>query len=98
MSKIGTVKAPEQWIVEVNGGYDALFDIYPLPVALQDDPDALGTVHTVGGKIVGIIASVHGKEARIMARGNPTLVNLVLTTEQDEALKALGIVNVGPVV
>lgn len=88
MAIVATVKHTEQWLKEVNGGYDVLFA--PLTVPAGTLPD---TIVTVGEQTV-IVAQVNGTAARCMVRGNPSLVDLPMTEAQATALSAVGIVNI----
>ena len=88
MAIVATVKQTEQWLKEVNGGYDILFA--PLTVPAGTLP---GTIVTVGKQTV-IVAQVTGTVARCMVRGNPSLVDLPMTAAQATALEAVGIVNI----
>lgn len=64
-----TVKQPEQWIVEVNGGYDICFTEVTLAAAAVD-----GQVITtpVNGIVSG--GGALGAKVRVMVRGNPSKV------------------------
>ena len=73
MAKIATVKQTEQWLKEVNGGYDILFKAMTV-VAADNKP---GTLLIVGGEPVGIVAqALTDTTARVMVRGNPSMVML----------------------
>ena len=104
MSLITTIKAPEQFIRQVNGDYNVLFDTVTVTVA-----DALpaGTVLKNGATVavaadtgvLGILAedkAAGTQRVRVMTRGNPTLVDnaqlSVASATVKDALEAKGIV------
>ena len=104
MSLITTIKAPEQFILQVNGDYNVLFDTVTVTVV-----DALpaGTVLKNGATVavaadtgvLGILAEdkVAGMQrVRVMTRGNPTLVDnaqlSVASASVKDALSEKGIV------
>lgn len=104
MSLITTIKAPEQFILQVNGDYNVLFDNVVVTVA-----DALpsGTVLKNGATVamstdtavLGILAEdkpAGTQRVRVMTRGNPTLVDAaklsVSSATVVAALEAKGIV------
>lgn len=83
MTVVATIKAPEQFIVEMNGDYNVPFDEVEVTVA-----GALtsGTILETTAKAVdGTSAAVFGilaqdkpagtARVRVMVRGNPTTVN-----------------------
>ena len=92
MAKIQTVKQPEQWLMEVNGGYDICFKEVQLAAAAVD-----GEVVTVGTD-KGIVSAggASGAFVRVMVRGNPSLVDKSQLTGADDAavtaLAAVGII------
>ena len=92
MAKIQTVKQPEQWLMEVNGGYDICFKEVQLAAAGVD-----GEVVTVGTD-KGIVSAggASGAFVRVMVRGNPSLVDKSQLTGADDAavtaLAAVGII------
>lgn len=91
MAKIATVKQPEQWIKEVNGGYDVLFETILMATAVPEEG-----VYSEGGEVVGIVAQVkENGYARMMVRGNPSVVDIPVTSAQRLALEAKGIVSIG---
>lgn len=92
MAKIQTVKQPEQWLVEVNGGYDICFAEVKLTANAVD-----GQVIAVGtGKGIVSAGGVTGAFVRVMVRGNPSLVDKSQLTGADAAavtaLAAVGII------
>ena len=104
MSLITTIKAPEQFIRQVNGDYNVLFDTVTVTVV-----DALpaGTVLKNGATVavaadtgvLGILAedkAAGTQRVRVMTRGNPTLVDAaqlsVSSATVVAALEAKGIV------
>ena len=92
MANIQTVKQPEQWLVEVNGGYDICFKEVQLAANAVD-----GQVIAVG-TAKGIVSAggVTGAFVRVMVRGNPSLVDKSQLTGADAAavtaLAAVGII------
>ena len=104
MSLITTIKAPEQFIRQVNGDYNVLFDNVTVSVA-----DALpaGTVLKNGATVavaadvgvLGILAEdkpAGAQRVRVMTRGNPSLVDAaqlsVASATVKDALEVKGIV------
>lgn len=104
MSLITTIKAPEQFIRQVNGDYNVLFDTVTVTVA-----DALpaGTVLKNGANVavaadtgvLGILAedkAAGTQRVRVMTRGNPSLVDnaqlSVASATVKDALEVKGIV------
>ena len=104
MSLITTIKAPEQFILQVNGDYNVLFDNVTITVA-----GALpaGTVLRNGSTVavaadtavLGILAedkAAGTQRVRVMTRGNPSLVDAaqlsVASADVKDALEAKGIV------
>lgn len=104
MSLITTIKAPEQFIRQVNGDYNVLFDEVTVTVA-----DALpaGTVLKNGATVavaadtgvLGILAenkAAGTHRVRVMTRGNPSLVDnaqlSVASASVKDALEVKGIV------
>ena len=104
MSLITTIKAPEQFIRQVNGDYNVLFDTVTVTVA-----GALpaGTVLKNGATVavaadtavLGILAedkAAGTQRVRVMTRGNPTLVDnaqlSVASASVKDALEVKGIV------
>lgn len=72
MPIIQTVKAPEQWLVEVNGGYDVCFAEFTLLAAAAD-----GEVIANGATLKAIVSKggAIGDKVRVMVRGNPSIVS-----------------------
>ena len=91
MAKIQTVKQPEQWLVEVNGGYDICFKEVQLAADAVD-----GQVITVDtGKGVVSAGGASGAFVRVMVRGNPSIVDKAQLTGADaDAITALASVGV----
>lgn len=104
MSLITTIKAPEQFIRQVNGDYNVLFDTVTVTVA-----GALpaGTVLKNGATVavaadtgvLGILAedkAAGTQRVRVMTRGNPSLVDnaqlSVASATVKDALEVKGIV------
>lgn len=79
MSLIQSVTAPEQWLIEVNGGYDVLFQM--VTVSALAAPVVSGQVITVAGVagasfgIVDKAYPVGTTKLRVMVRGNPAIVS-----------------------
>ena len=83
MALITTIKAPEQFILQVNGEYNMLFDTVVVTVAgalpagtvLKDAATASVAADTT---VLGILAedkAAGTQRVRVMTRGNPTLVD-----------------------
>lgn len=106
MSLITTIKAPEQFILQVNGDYNVLFDTVAVTVAgalpagtvLKDAATASVAADTT---VLGILAEdkaagTQPQRVRVMTRGNPTLVDAaqlsVSSATVVAALEAKGIV------
>lgn len=70
MPVITTIKQPEQWILEVNGGYDICFEEVTLEASASD-----GQVITT--PVNGIVSKggITGDIVRVMVRGNPSKVD-----------------------
>ena len=69
---LATVKQPEQWIVEVNGGYDICFAEHTLVAASVDGQVLTNAVEGIDGILSG--AGAIGDKVRVMVRGNPSKV------------------------
>ena len=104
MSLITTIKAPEQFILQVAGDYSVLFDTVSVTVAgalpagtvLKDAATASVAADTT---VLGILAedkAAGTQRVRVMTRGNPTLVDAaqlsVSSATVVAALEAKGIV------
>ena len=104
MSLITTIKAPEQFILQVNGDYDVLFDTVVVTVAgalpagtiLKNAATAAVAADTA---VMGVLAedkAAGTQRVRVMSRGNPTLVDAaqlsVSSATVVAALEAKGIV------
>ena len=104
MSVITTVTAPEQFIIEVNGDYNILFESVTCTVAgalasgtpLKDAATASIAADTV---VLGVLADAKPAGTaivRVMVRGNPTLIDsgklAVTSATIQAALEAKGIV------
>lgn len=72
MAILETVKQPEQWLVEVNGGYDICFVEHTLVAAKVDGEVATAAVEGIDG-IVSAGGEI-GDIVRVMVRGNPSKV------------------------
>ena len=104
MPLITTIKAPEQFILQVNGDYDVLFDTVVVTVAgALPAGTVLRAAATVSGAadttVLGILAedkAAGTQRVRVMTRGNPTLVDAaqlsVSSATVVAALEAKGIV------
>jgi len=83
MPIIATVKQPEQWVLEVNGGYDILFTEVTLAGDAVDGEVITAPVNGIvskGGKT--------GDLVRVMVRGNPTKVDSAQLTGSTTGLDA----------
>ena len=104
MPLITTIRAPEQFILEVNDGYSVLFDTVVVTVAgalpagtvLRNAATASVAADTT---VLGILAedkAAGTQRVRVMTRGNPTLVDAaqlsVSSATVVAALEAKGIV------
>ena len=96
MATITTVKAPEQFIVGINGDYSVCFESITVTVA-----DALpsGTVLKDAGTVavstdtdsIGILADdkpVGTQIVRVMVRGNPSLIDPAQLSVTSETIQA----------
>lgn len=72
MAILETVKQPEQWLVEVNGGYDILFVEHELVAKAVDGQVITTAVEGIDG-IVSKGGAI-GDIVRVMVRGNPSKV------------------------
>ena len=104
MPLITTIKAPEQFILQINGEYDTLFDTVVVTVAgalpagtvLRNAATAAVVADTA---VLGVLAedkAAGTQRVRVMARGNPTIVDAaqlsVSSATVVAALEAKGIV------
>ena len=104
MPLITTIKAPEQFILQINGEYDTLFDTVVVTVAgalpagtvLRNATTAAVAADTA---VLGVLAedkAAGTQRVRVMARGNPTIVDAaqlsVSSATVVAALEAKGIV------
>ena len=104
MPLITTIKAPEQFILQVSGDYDTLFDTVVVTVAgalpagtvLRNAATAAVAADTI---VLGVLAedkAAGTQRVRVMARGNPTIVDAaqlsVSSATVVAALEAKGIV------
>lgn len=89
MPKLETVKPAEQWLVEVNGGYDILFAEVQLAADAVDG-------EVIAAPVAGIVSKggSTGDFVRVMVRGNPSKVALDLLTGDASGLAALDILAV----
>lgn len=70
MAIIATIKQPEQWIMEVNGGYDICFAEVTLAADAVDGEVITAPVNGIVSK-----GGVTGDIVRVMVRGNPSKVD-----------------------
>ena len=96
MATITTVKAPEQFIVGINGDYNVCFesitvtvaDALPSGTVLKDaDTAAIDTDTTV----IGILADdkpAGTQIVRVMVRGNPSLIDRAQLSVTSETIQA----------
>ena len=106
MAKIATVKAPEQFIVDVNGDYHICFETFTCTIAgalasgtvLKDAATAAIAADT---NVIGILAddkAAGTQKVRVMVRGNPSLIDssqlAVTSATIQAALEAKGIIYV----
>lgn len=84
MSLIQSVTAPEQWLIEVNGGYDVCFQM--VTVSALAAPVVTGQVIPVTG-VAGVSFGIVDKaypvgatKLRVMVRGNPSIVSVKALT------------------
>lgn len=75
MAIIETVKNPEQWIVEVNGGYGICFQEVTLAADAVDG-------EVIAAPVAGIVSAggSTGDMVRVMVRGNPSKVRESMLT------------------
>ena len=96
MAIVTTVKAPEQFIVNINGDYNVCFESITITVA-----DALpsGTVLKDAGTVavstdtdsIGILADdkpAGTQIVRVMVRGNPSLIDRAQLSVTSETIQA----------
>ena len=81
-----TVKAPEQWILEVNGSYDIMFEEHILVAASVDGQVLVTAVEAIDGICSG--GGAIGDAVRVMVRGNPSKVDSTKITGVTTALDA----------
>jgi hypothetical protein len=82
MAIVKTVKAPEQFLVEVNGGYDIMFEEVEVTVAgaLASGTvlaDAATEATGIEASVIGILADdkpAGTATVRVMTKGNPSKV------------------------
>lgn len=89
MAIVQTVKPAEQWLLEVNGGYDILFAEVELAADAVDG-------EVIAAPVAGIVSKggVSGEYVRVMVRGNPTKVDASQLTGDASTLAALDILAV----
>ena len=83
MAIVTTVKAPEQFIVAVNGDYNVCFESIPVTVAAALPSgtvlkDAATVAVAADTAVIGILAddkAAGTQKVRVMVRGNPSLVD-----------------------
>lgn len=96
MAIITTVKAPEQFIVDVNGDYNICFDsinvtaaaALPSGTVLKDAATVAVAADTVS---IGILADdkpAGAKIVRVMVRGNPSLIDPAQLSVNSNTIKA----------
>ena len=104
MSLITTIKAPEQFILQVNGDYNVLFDNVTVSVAgalpagtVLKNGATVAVAADVG--VLGILAedkAAGTQRVRVMTRGNPSIVDAaqlsVASATVKDALEVKGIV------
>lgn len=83
---LATVKQPEQWIVQVNGGYDICFTEHTLVAAGTDGKVLTKAVEGIDGILSG--GGAIGDKVRVMVRGNPSLVKASALTGVTTGLHA----------
>ena len=106
MATITTVKAPEQFIINVNGDYHVCFESVTVTVAgalasgtvLKDADTAATDADTT---VIGILAddkAAGTQNVRVMVRGNPSLIDpaqlSVTSATVQDALEAKGMIYV----
>ena len=106
MATLATVKAPEQFIVDVNGDYNICFESITVTVdgalasgtPLKDAATASIAADTV---VLGILAddkAAGTQKVRVMVRGNPSLIDpaglAVTSATIQAALEAKGMIYV----
>lgn len=88
MPVIATIKKPELWIVQVNGGYDIMFEPHKLTVAATDGKVLTLATDGIDGIMSG--AGEIGDVVRVCVRGNPSLIDASkltgVTTGLDKSL------------
>ena len=92
MAKIETVKAKEDFIVQLNGDYNVIFTEVVAPKAV-----VVGEVAQASGVwFIAAAAAANGARVRGVVRGNPTTINkralTGLTAPAQAALEAKGLV------
>lgn len=89
MAITATVKQPEQWIVEMNGGYDVCFEAVTLLADAVDGEVIASPAQPVAGIVSG--GGQTGDVVRVMVRGNPSLVDGSQLTGDPAPLAEVGI-------
>ena len=96
MAIVTTVKAPEQFIVDVNGNYNVCFEsinvtaaaALPSGTVLKDAATVAVAADTVA---IGILADdkpAGTKMVRVMVRGNPSLIDPAQLSVNSNTIKA----------
>ena len=96
MAIVTTVKAPEQFIVDVNGDYNVCFEsinvtaaaALPSGTVLKDAATVAVAADTVS---IGILADdkpAGARMVRVMVRGNPSLIDPALLSVNSATIKA----------
>ena len=106
MATIATIKAPEQFIVDVNGDYHICFESVTCTVAgalasgtvLKDAATAAVAADTVAIGILADDKAAGTQKVRVMVRGNPSLIDgaqlAVTSATIQAALEAKGLIYV----
>jgi len=84
MTRLTEVKAPEQWLVEVNGGYAICFTEVTLTADAVDGQVLTTATYGISGILSG--DGVTGDVVRVMVRGNPSKVKASMLTGSTSAL------------
>ena len=96
MAIVTTVKAPEQFIVAVNGDYNVCFESIPVTVAaalpsgtvLKDAATVAVAADTVSIGILAEDKAAGTQKVRVMVRGNPSLIDPALLSVNSNTIKA----------
>ena len=96
MAIVTTVKAPEQFIVDVNGDYNICFESIPVTVAAALPSgtvlkDAATVAVAADTAVIGILAddkAAGTQKVRVMVRGNPSLIDPAQLSVNSNTIKA----------